>query len=72
MGGKEMKVEDKESNWLALHPEEEANYKGEYIAVVGEKIIAHGDDFIEVIEKGKKWSNDPLIVKVPKWEVMAV
>ncbi|MBU1262049.1 hypothetical protein KKG61_04325 [bacterium] len=64
--------EDKESGWLAAHPEEEAKYKGEYIAVVEEKIVAHGSDFIKVIEEAKVYSDDPLFAKVPQWEVMAV
>lgn len=57
---------------MALHPEEEIKYRGEYIAVVEEKIVAHGDDFIEVINAAKNYSDDPLIAKVPKWEVMVV
>ncbi|MEW6104398.1 MAG: DUF5678 domain-containing protein [bacterium] len=63
---------DKESEWLTEHPDEEAKYRGEYIAVASEKIVAHGYDFIAVIEEAKKYSPDPLITKVPKWEVMAV
>lgn len=63
---------DKESIWLTSHPEERLKYKGEYIAVVGEQIVAHGTDFVEVIEKAKKISDDPLIDKVPKWDVMVV
>lgn len=32
----------REFEWLSRHPKEEAKYRGEYIAVVSEKIIAHG------------------------------
>ncbi|MCH8319325.1 MAG: hypothetical protein IIA88_12695, partial [Bacteroidetes bacterium] len=35
-------VPSKEYLWLCDHPEEEAKYRGEWIAVVGEKIVAHG------------------------------
>jgi len=36
--------EVKEFEWLGKHPDEKIKYKGEYIAVVGEKIVAHGKD----------------------------
>jgi len=32
----------KDFEWLESHPEEKQKYKGEYIAAVGEKIVAHG------------------------------
>ncbi|MEW6609141.1 MAG: DUF5678 domain-containing protein [bacterium] len=63
---------DKEANWLDSHLEERLKYRGEYIAVVREEIVAHGIDFIEVIEKGKKVSDDPLIAKIPKEDLMVV
>ncbi|MEW6619205.1 MAG: DUF5678 domain-containing protein [bacterium] len=63
---------DKEADWLDSHSEERLKYRGEYIAVAGEEIVAHGIDFIGVIEKAKKVSDDPLIAKIPKEELMIV
>ena len=62
----------KEFEWLGKHPDEEEKYKGEYIAVVGEQIVAHGKDPKFVIETARKLSPNPLIAKVPKGEIMVV
>lgn len=61
-----------EIEWLSRHPEEEAKYRGEYIAVVGEKIVAHGKDPKTIIEQAKKISPKPLIAKVPLREGLMV
>jgi hypothetical protein len=45
----------KEFEWLGKHPDEKAKYRGEYIVVVGEKIVAHGKDLKVVIEKAKNY-----------------
>ena len=62
----------KEFKWLSSHPEERLNYLGEYIAVVGTKIIAHGKDPVKVLEKAKKYSPDPFLAKVPRKGAMIV
>ncbi len=62
----------KEFEWLGKHPGEKARYKGEYIAVVGERIVSHGKDPKVVIEEAKKLSPKPLIAKVPKSELMII
>lgn len=62
----------KEAVWLAKHPEEEAKYKGEYIAVANGKIVAHGKDVKKVIRKAREYSDDPLISKVEKEGLMVV
>ena len=61
-----------EYNWLVDHPEETAKYAGEYIAIVGEKIVAHGSDFLEVSKEAKKVAPRPLFHKVPTDEVMVI
>lgn len=45
---------------------------GEWIAVIGEKIVASGKDFKEVYDKAKKDYPDkePFIMKIPKETVM--
>ena len=61
-----------EYNWLVDHPEETAKYAGEYIAIVGEQIVAHGSDFSEVVKEARKFSDRPLLDKVPTDEVMVI
>ena len=61
-----------EYNWLVDHFEETAKYAGEYIAIVGEKIVAHGSDFLEVAEEARKVASSPLFHKVPTDEVMVI
>jgi hypothetical protein len=55
----------KEYNWLLAHPEIEAEYSGEYIAIVGEEVVAHGRDFRQVLEEAEKISEELFIHKVP-------
>lgn len=62
----------KEFELLGKHPEEKSKYKGEYIAVVGERIASHGKDPKVVIKEAKKLSSKPLIAKVPKGELVIV
>ena len=58
----------KDFEWLGSHSEEKQKYKGEYIAVVGEKIVAHGVNLSQVMAEAKKYSPKPLIAAVPEWE----
>ncbi len=44
----------REFEWLESHQEEKRKYKGEYIAVVGEKIVAHGINLAQVIAQAKE------------------
>jgi hypothetical protein len=62
----------KEFNWLSSHPKERIKYAGEYIAVVGTRIVAHGKDPVIVIEKAKKYSPDPFLAKAPRRGAMIV
>jgi hypothetical protein len=54
----------KELNWLISHPEIEEKYVGEYIGIVGDKIVAHGKDFKKVLEEAEKESREAFIHKV--------
>lgn len=62
--------EKKEQNWLANHPEEYSKYPGETIAVLGDKIVAHGRDVEEVVKEAQKYGEDYFITMVPPAEVM--
>ena len=55
----------KEYNWLLMNPEIETKYAGEYIAIVGESIAAHGKDFKKVLREAEKHGKEPFIHKVP-------
>jgi hypothetical protein len=44
----------KEYTWLLMNPEIENQYAGEYIAIIGESIVAHGKDFKKVLKEAKK------------------
>ena len=61
-----------ESAWLAKHPEIRNRHKGEYIAVSGESVIAHGTNLADVMREAKKSDPDPLICKVPTQEILIV
>ncbi|MBI2358803.1 MAG: hypothetical protein HYV04_07830 [Deltaproteobacteria bacterium] len=55
-----------EFNWLIAHPEEAEKYPGEYIAIVGESIVAHGKDFKAVLVAAESQTGkEPFIYKVP-------
>jgi hypothetical protein len=62
----------REFEWLESHQEEKRKYKGEYIAVVGEKIVAHGINLAQVIAQAKKLSAKPLIAKIPEGEDLMI
>jgi hypothetical protein len=52
-------------DWLLSHPEIEIEYPGEYIAIVGDKVVAHGRDFRQVLKEAEKIGRQPFIHKVP-------
>ena len=54
----------KEYNWLLKNPEIETKYIGEYIAIIGESIVAHGKDFKAVLKEAEKHGKEPFIHKV--------
>ena len=55
----------KEYNWLLKNPEIGTKYAGEYIAIIGESVVAHGKDFIKVLKEAEKYGKEPFIHKVP-------
>ncbi len=57
-------MSNEELNWLLSHPEIEEKYVGEYIAIAGDKIVAHGRDFKKVLEKAGKEHTEAFIHKV--------
>lgn len=57
-----------ESNWLAQHPEIDQQYRGEYIAISGQRVIAHGKNLKEVMSEAQKTDPNPLISKIPSEE----
>jgi len=60
------KMSDMEFNWLIAHPEEAEKYPGEYIAIVGEAIVAHDKDFKAVLAAAESQTGqEPFIYKVP-------
>lgn len=42
-----------EYTWLAEHPREKDNYRGRYIAIVGDEIVASGADLAQVLAKAR-------------------
>ncbi len=55
----------KETYWIAQHPEILAQYHERWIAVVGEQVVASGYDLTEVLEAAKSFAPDPLLFLVP-------
>jgi hypothetical protein len=53
----------KEYEWLLMNPEIENKYAGEYVAIIGESIVAHGKNFQEVLQEAKKHGEEPFIHK---------
>lgn len=47
-----------------------SSYAGKWVAILGEKVIASGDDFKEVYKKAKAVAKDkePLFTRIPKEE----
>ena len=42
-----------EYNWLADHPREKDNYRGRYIAIVDDEVVASGSDLAQVLAKAR-------------------
>ncbi|MBI4553470.1 MAG: hypothetical protein HY710_14490 [Candidatus Latescibacteria bacterium] len=55
----------KEYSWFLTHPELETQYTGEYIAIIGEAVVAHGKDFKTVLQEAERHGKAPFIHKVP-------
>lgn len=62
-----------EYSWLADHPREKDNYRGRYIAIVGDEIVASGADLAQVLAKARplqKGNRRILISRVLAKEVL--
>ena len=69
---KQKKTDDSiESLWLCEHPEEVYKYEGEWIAVVGEKIVAHGTNLKKVVKEAEKYGR-PLLKLVEEGDEIKV
>lgn len=55
----------KEYAWFLSHPEIEAQFADEYIAIVGEAVVAHGRDFTAVLLEAEEHGPSPYFHKVP-------
>jgi hypothetical protein len=58
-------MKEAEAQWLASHPEILQKYRGQYIAVSGKRVIAHGKHLRAVLQKARKIDPEPLIDKIP-------
>jgi len=50
-------------DWLLDHPEEEALYAGEFIAIADGKVVAHGKICAEVLEEARKLGYDAVLAR---------
>jgi hypothetical protein len=66
------KMKETESSWLAQHPEIRQKYRGEYIAVSGQRVLAHGKILKDVMDQARKTDPDPLLCKVPTQDILVV
>jgi hypothetical protein len=63
-----------EYDWLAEHQREKAHHRGRYIAVVGDEIVASGQDLAQVLAKARpfeKGGRRILVSRVLTKEVLA-
>jgi hypothetical protein len=58
-------VKEIEAQWLANHPDILSKYRGQYIAVSGKRVIAHGKHLQAVLQKARETDPEPLIDKIP-------
>lgn len=62
-----------EYDWLADHPREKDNYRGRYIVIIGDEIVASGTDLAQVLAKARpmqKGSRRILVSRVLTKEVL--
>ena len=64
--------ESTEEKWLAEHPEICEQYVGEFIAILAEKIIAHGKNEREVLEQADQISDDYILTYLYPHEEMII
>lgn len=61
-----------ELKWFASFPKELEKFRGKHIALIGKKVVASGDNAIEVLEKAKKEfpKDNPVLAYVPREETL--
>ncbi|NCO43803.1 MAG: hypothetical protein AUJ96_23995 [Armatimonadetes bacterium CG2_30_66_41] len=57
-----------EEEWMARHPKVLEPYAGEYVAIYGHRVIAHGKDGAKVIAEADKVSPHHLFAYLDDWE----
>lgn len=62
----------KEYNWPLSDPDLEAEYEGQYIGIVEDKVIAHSRKLIEVLKKAQELGKEPYIYKVPPLDRLVI
>ncbi|TES90302.1 MAG: hypothetical protein E3J87_10290 [Candidatus Cloacimonadota bacterium] len=56
--------------WALKHPLNFNKYRGEYLALVNDRIVAHGKKFEEVYNEAIKFDKEPVFTKIPESEIM--
>jgi hypothetical protein len=64
--------ESTEEKWLAEHPEICEQHVGEFIAILGDEIIAHGKNEQEVLEQADRISDDYVLTYLYPHEEMII
>lgn len=55
-------MRESEFNWFANHPEIMNQYRGEYVAIIGKSVVAHGGHLKPVLEDAEKVEKNPGIL----------
>ncbi|MBI5400081.1 hypothetical protein HZB07_05690 [Candidatus Saganbacteria bacterium] len=58
-------MKKKKKKYFGLYPRDEDKFAGEYLAVISNRILAHGKQLKKVIETAQKLAKEPLLIKVP-------
>ena len=69
-GRREIEMEKLQT--LPKYPDDRMKFKGEYIAYVEDRIVAHSKRLREVLLEAKRYSDKPIIDKVEKEELLIV
>ena len=52
-------------NWLTSHPGALADFEDQWVAIAGERVVAHGESMVDVVREAERQGfNDPLLVPV--------
>ena len=54
-----------ELDWLTSHPGALAAFEDQWVAIAGERVVAHGESMVDVVREAKRQGfDDPLLVPV--------